>query len=163
MVEIRLVPMTEDVYRGWLEGEIREYAEEHVRTGEWSKENAIARSQGEFHTLLPKGIATPGQFLYTLQDPGTSQTVGVVWFQAGVGPRPGEAPKAYVYDIVVRPEFRGKGYGEAAMRKVETEVRERGFGSLGLHVFGHNAVARSLYEKLGYVATNIVMKKTLGD
>jgi ribosomal protein S18 acetylase RimI-like enzyme len=163
MPELRLVPMTDAVYQEWVHGEIRDYAEEHVRTGEWSKESAIARSQGEFHTLLPQGVATPGQFLYTLEDPGTLATVGIVWFQAGLGPRPGDAPKAFVYDLVIRPEFRGRGYGEAAMRLVETEVLQRGFHSVGLHVFGHNAVARALYEKLGYVPTNIVMKKSLGD
>jgi hypothetical protein len=30
-------------------------------------------------------------------------------------------------------------------------------------VFGHNHEARALYEKLGYVATNIMMSKSLDE
>jgi predicted GNAT family acetyltransferase len=30
-----------------------------------------------------------------------------------------------------------------------------------LHVFGHNQVARALYEKIGYEVTNVLMSKKL--
>ena len=33
--------------------------------------------------------------------------------------------------------------------------------SISLHVFGHNRVARALYEKLGYETTNVNMTEKL--
>jgi len=36
-----------------------------------------------------------------------------------------------------------------------------GDSAIGLHVFGDNAPARSLYKKLGYTETNVNMVKRL--
>lgn len=48
------------------------------------------------------------------------------------------------------------------MIEIETIARqELGMKKIGLHVFGHNKVARGLYEKLGYETTNVVMAKTI--
>jgi ribosomal protein S18 acetylase RimI-like enzyme len=163
MATLRLVPMTEAEFAAWVHDEIRSYSAEHVRAGDWPPEGAVERSEKEFQTLLPEGLRTVGHHLFMLEDPESSGKVGLVWFQAGPSARPGEPPKAYVYDLLVFEPFRGKGYGEAAMRLVEVEVKKLGFHALSLHVFGHNHVARGLYEKLGYVATNVVMKKSLGE
>jgi RimJ/RimL family protein N-acetyltransferase len=48
-----------------------------------------------------------------------------------------------------------------AMTKLEGEAKRLGLDRIGLHVFGHNSAARPLYEKLGYVPTNINMVKHL--
>jgi ribosomal protein S18 acetylase RimI-like enzyme len=48
------------------------------------------------------------------------------------------------------------------MRALEGEAKRLGFKKLGLHVFGHNMIARGLYEKLGYAITNLNMAKSLG-
>jgi len=53
------------------------------------------------------------------------------------------------------------GYGRAAMELAEAEALSRGASELGLNVFGHNQVARHLYESMGYTATSINMKKDL--
>ena len=37
-----------------------------------------------------------------------------------------------------------------------------GIDTVGLHVFGYNHAARTLYEKMGYQVTGIGMTKTLG-
>ncbi len=47
------------------------------------------------------------------------------------------------------------------MELAEAEARLRGATELGLNVFGHNQVARQLYESMGYTATSIQMKKNL--
>ena len=39
---------------------------------------------------------------------------------------------------------------------------ELGIDRVELHVFGHNAPARALYEKAGYTPASIVMVKQLG-
>jgi ribosomal protein S18 acetylase RimI-like enzyme len=70
-------------------------------------------------------------------------------------------PHAFVYNIEVYPDFRRRGYAEAAMKELEVVARRMGAETIRLHVFGHNAAARPLYVKLGYEPTNIVMAKSL--
>lgn len=69
--------------------------------------------------------------------------------------------KGFIYDIRIREEYRGRGFGKQAMEDIEKVGREFGIKSMGLHVFAHNPIARSLYEKLGYKETSVVMEKKL--
>ena len=91
---------------------------------------------------------------------GTSggDTVGLVWVALD-RPRPGEA---WIYDIEVNPEHRGKGYGRALLVAAEQEAAKHGSKAIGLNVFGANAVARTLYESSGYQITSMNMRKELG-
>ena len=55
-----------------------------------------------------------------------------------------------INNVAVHPDFRGKGIGEAAMRLVLKEVREKGATFATLEVRVSNAAAVRLYEKLGF-------------
>ncbi|HXY69406.1 MAG TPA: GNAT family N-acetyltransferase [Gemmatimonadales bacterium] len=61
-------------------------------------------------------------------------------------------PHGHVSDIVVAPEARGRGVGEALMAAAEGWARGRGYRLLSLHVFDGNARARKFYARLGYQA-----------
>jgi hypothetical protein len=43
---------------------------------------------------------------------------------------------AWIFDIDVAPEHRGRGYGRALLQAAEREVEQRGVKSIGLNVFG---------------------------
>lgn len=60
------------------------------------------------------------------------------------------APSAHLEVLVVSPDARGKGLGEALSQAAEVEAAKRGATSITLHVFNKNTRARSLYEKRGY-------------
>jgi ribosomal protein S18 acetylase RimI-like enzyme len=47
------------------------------------------------------------------------------------------------------------------MRLAEDQARAAGASQIGLNVFGHNTVARHLYEALGYETTAVLMRKDL--
>ncbi len=81
----------------------------------------------------------------------------------GSGPQqPADQPGAFwVWDVSIEEAHRGMGYGRAAMELAEAEALSRGASELGLNVFGHNQVARHLYESMDYTATSINMKKDL--
>jgi ribosomal protein S18 acetylase RimI-like enzyme len=68
---------------------------------------------------------------------------------------------AWVFQVEVAPEYRGRGYGRVAMLRAEHDARARGMTSLGLNVHGQNKVARSLYDRLGYQAMSLQLKKAL--
>ena len=70
-------------------------------------------------------------------------------------------PIAYVFNIEVQPEHRGKGHAKRALQALEAEVARLGLHGIALHVFGHNQAARKLYAGLGYEPTNISLFKSV--
>ncbi|MEO8125162.1 MAG: GNAT family N-acetyltransferase, partial [Burkholderiales bacterium] len=121
-------------------------------------EEAIELSRKEFAELLPQGLATPGNHLYTLRDPATDEAVGHLWIAEQ---ERGGSKVAYVYDVAIRPEHQRKGHATRAFAALEAEVRELKLEGIALHVFGHNRSAQALYAKLGYRPTNIHMFKDI--
>ena len=116
---------------------------------------AHTQSVAEFARLLPEGLATPGSRLCTAVEHG--DPVARLW----LGVRDDHAGAAFVWDVEVLPEHRGRGIGRATMLAAEDLARELGCDRLGLNVFGHNPVARGLYESLGYATTSLQMSKDL--
>jgi ribosomal protein S18 acetylase RimI-like enzyme len=143
-----------EAYRARL---VPEYAAEHVRAGDWTADQAQALAAREMDDLLPGGPDTPGMLLLVASTSGGGEPVGLVW--VALDRRPGEA---WIYDIEVTPEHRGKGYGRALLQAAEQEAARHGSKSVGLNVFGTNTVARRLYESSGYQTTSMNMRKTLG-
>ena len=150
-----LIPMTQPEYEAFLERTIPEYAADHVRAGNWTVSESLEKSRKEFEDLLPQGLNSEDNFLYTLVD--DDEAVGMIWMKIKRHP----AISGFIYDVFVDEKFRGKGYGKNLMLLLEEKAREMGLGSLELHVFGSNQVARKLYETIGYETTNVLMRKAI--
>ena len=155
---IILYPMTEQEFSHYVTESTGDYAADKVASGEWTEDESLALAQEEINKLLPRGLATPDNYLFTLRAAPGSTALGVLWY--AVRKRAGKQT-AYIYDIVIRPEHQRRGYASAALQALEVEVARRGLAGIGLHVFGHNHAARSLYDKLGYTLSNIMMYKPL--
>ena len=155
---IKLVPMTQAEFEKFLSIEIEAYAQEHVKSGNWTPEEAVRLSKEEHDKLLPDGLASPDQYLYSIQDTQSGSNVGMIWIASQ---QRGAQRTAFIYNIVIAEAQRGKGYGRQAMLAVEEKVKALGLDTISLHVFGHNLVARALYEKVGYEVTNVLMSKKL--
>ncbi len=50
---VKLEPIEQEDFDRFLESEIRNYADDHVRNGNWSAEGALEKSRKEFESLLP--------------------------------------------------------------------------------------------------------------
>jgi ribosomal protein S18 acetylase RimI-like enzyme len=96
--------------------------------------------------------------LLSAEAPG-GEPVGTVWVALD---RPLRGV-AWIYDIAINPEHRGKGYGRALLQAAERESAKQGAKAIGLNVFGTNTIARSLYESSGYQVTATQMRKELGE
>ncbi len=59
-------------------------------------------------------------------------------------------PLVNVHDLVVHPDFRGRGFGRSLLQAVEALAREKGCCKLTLEVLEGNAVARAVYERCGF-------------
>jgi GNAT superfamily N-acetyltransferase len=138
-------PMTQDEFVTWHAHTVRSYAADMAAAGVVSDAQAAAESARQFDALLPAGLATADQTFLSLDAGG--QQVATIW----IGHRylPGTS---WVYDVEVKEECRGKGYGRAAMLMGERATLAAGNTHLGLNVFGYNSVAIHLYESLGYRA-----------
>lgn len=151
---VRLVPMTESEFKVYRERAVKNYAQEHVRAGNLHPSEALQRAEADFQKLLPDGVASKNQRLFSVKD-RAGVSVGMIWFAVRDAPR----PAAFIYDFVISEPHRKKGYGKSALDALEAEVRELGLTAISLHVFAHNRAAITLYEKVGYETTDLHMTK----
>jgi ribosomal protein S18 acetylase RimI-like enzyme len=149
--------MTEADFAAWRDRLVPDFAQESVKSGRWSAEDALAKSRVDFDERLPQGRATPGHHLFHVVD-GSGSKVGVLWINEQ--DRGGERI-AYVYNIEIDPEHRRCGHARAAFQLLEAKAKAWGLSGIALRVFGHNHEARALYEKLGFEPTRIQMFKRL--
>ena len=153
---IKLHPMTKDQFNSFLKISIDNYAQEKIKAEDLSIKDVYKIAHDSFDTLLPNGIKTDSQYLYTIL--WNNEEIGWFWFGKRV-----ESKKefGYIYDIYLYPENRGKGYGKPLMVAIENEIKARGFKTMRLQVFGHNTVAQKLYLNSGFHITNMMMNKDL--
>ncbi len=68
---------------------------------------------------------------------------------------------AYVSDLVVMPEFRGRKLGYKLLQTAEEYAVEQGATSLVIGVLARNRVARQLYERYGFEESQVNLSKPL--
>jgi GNAT superfamily N-acetyltransferase len=73
----------------------------------------------------------------------------------------GGMKRALVEAVRVRADLRGRGIGEALMRHVEQRAKAAGCGLIQLTTDRQRLAAHRFYERLGYVASHLGMKKKL--
>jgi ribosomal protein S18 acetylase RimI-like enzyme len=152
----KLIPMTQPEYDEYLKHLIPDYAVENVRAGYWDESEALEKSRQQVESLLPQGLQTKDNYIYSLFD--GDHKVGMIWMKANID-RPGR--DGFIFDVIVDERFRGKGYGKQIMALIEEKARELELKSIGLHVFAHNTVAKNLYESIGYETSSLNMTKKL--
>jgi ribosomal protein S18 acetylase RimI-like enzyme len=152
----RIEPMTEAEYKIYLQHLIPDYAKDNIEAGHWDESEAIEKSKQSIDSLLPQGLGTKDHLIYTVWD--GDQPVGRTWLHVRL-----DAPtkSGFIFDIEMDADQRGKGYGRQTMLLLEEKARELGIQKMELHVFAKNAVAKSLYESLGYQTSSTNMVKRL--
>jgi len=68
---------------------------------------------------------------------------------------------AYVEELAVAPEWRGRGVGTALMGAVDEWARGKGALTVALDHFHTNEGAHRLYERLGFKVRAVIMSKRL--
>jgi ribosomal protein S18 acetylase RimI-like enzyme len=150
---ISLRPMPEGAYPAFRTAANAEYVQALVKSG-LPYEEARDRCRKQVAELLPQGMKTPDHHFREVMKDGLR--VGAIWFS--VTPR---LRRAFLFDIVIDPEWRGQGIGREVMGLLEDEARELGAADLGLNVFKANEVAWRLYESLGYQVDSARMVKRI--
>jgi len=146
--------MTDERFPGYRDHLEAGYAGQIAESGQMSWEDAVEKASEDTGRLLPKGVATPDNYLFTAVDGDTE--VGLVWINLVTK---SDGIHGFVYDIEVHETARRQGYGRAIMLAAEQVAREHGASSMRLNVFGYNVAARRLYEEIGYETTSMQMLK----
>ncbi len=132
------------------------YVDGRVEAGQ-EREEARAQAESQHATLFPGGVPAEGQHLMHVLD--GEDVVGLLWMGR---PLSSSATTWFVYFVEVDEARRGRGLGRVAMELAEQWTREHGGSRIGLNVFGPNAVARGLYDSLGYQVMATAMFKDVG-
>ncbi|QPZ39916.1 GNAT family N-acetyltransferase [Paramicrobacterium chengjingii] len=150
---ISLEPMTEHAFFEYQSASIADYAQELLANG-LANNMAVAleRSTQQLQELLPDGLHSPGEHLWTVRD--NTEKVGILWVHS-------DDARSFVYDIEMLATARGHGYGTETLRAAAAHTRDAGLPTLALNVFGSNESARRLYEREGYVVTEIMWSAAL--
>ena len=159
-MSVRLRPLHEDEYAAFETESMRQYADDLHQNGGLDRDQAEAKAQADFASLLPDGLATAGHTITAVERIEDGERVGRLWFAARDS---NGRTVAYLYDIEIDEAWRGQGLGRATMRELEREALRQGYDVLELNVFGGNAPARALYRSLGFAETAVSMKKPLRD
>ncbi|MFI0983263.1 GNAT family N-acetyltransferase [Streptomyces sp. NPDC021093] len=149
-------PLTQSEYDAWRLKETASFAQSWLDQG-FTAEQARAKSEASERNFLPAGLATPHTWISHLLHDGAP--VGLLWLGRHEI-APGERV-AFVFDVEVVEEQRGRGYGRALMTLAERIALRAGDTRIGLHVFAGNTPALRLYESLGYRTTSLYTYKQL--
>lgn len=153
---ITLRPMTQAQFEAYLERAVPEYAQAHVEAGDCDAHLALELARADYVSLLPAGLKSEDQYLFTINAPGRVEPIGMVWFE--LRDRDGRK-SAFIYDFRIDESQRGMGFGKATLARVDEELKAMGARSVSLNVMGHNHRARALYGKHGFRVTGIGMRK----
>ena len=156
MAELWLRPMTQEEYDVWREQSVRDYAVDLATSRDLDGEAAAAQSAREFDQLLPDGLASPDNHLWTAVV--DDEAVGMGWIELRQG---ASGTSAWIYDISVDAGHRGEGLGRRLLDALHQAARDLGATSMGLNVFGDNPAAIRLYETSGYAVTAQQMRRQL--
>lgn len=70
---------------------------------------------------------------------------------------------AFIEDLVVRPECRGRGVATALLERACAQAREAGAQAVELCVWGFNEGAQRLYRKMGFQTQYVRMELGLAE
>ncbi len=129
-------------------GLVAHYAEAIAPARGLTAAEARARSAHDIDERLPRGAVTRGHLMRKALVHGSE--VGWIWVSLPDSVRP---TMAWIDNVEVDPEHRGRGHAAAIITAVAAELAALGVPRLGLNVFGDNAAALRLYDRLGFAVT----------
>ncbi|WP_080848058.1 GNAT family N-acetyltransferase [Cytobacillus gottheilii] len=156
-MNIVLKKMSEEEFTVYFENKVKRYS--HVlseNVHEVSSEDPIYKARKLLNNILPKGVQTSNHYLFNIFE--SDQLIGFVWIKVEK-----EKKSAFLYEIIIFEEYRGKGFGTKVMKNIEDWLEQEEISYFKLHVFGSNDGARKLYEELGFKVAGLNMMKTINN
>ncbi|RYL93015.1 GNAT family N-acetyltransferase [Sporolactobacillus sp. THM7-4] len=154
---IRMAAMDERDFFPFMNQIAQEYALEKQKAGSWMIDESLQNAMDELNRLLPHGFFTLNHYFFSLFD-DLGRKVGLFWLYYDLS---NPKRECFIYDFEIFPAYRNSGIGQDALNTLFQNCRRIGLNKLSLHVFAHNRRAIHVYEKLGFIATDVNMSKIL--
>lgn len=152
---IHFEPIPGEDFTDYWNYSVESWTRDMKRAGLIDKNITLEEADAQVRKFIPDGLKTPGHyFLYVFDE---DVKVGKIWLEVR---QRGEI-EAYLWDIFIDENFRGKGYGKKSMKMMEDFAKKKGATKISLNVFAYNEIARNLYSKTGYKDAAITMTKEL--
>jgi len=115
-----------------------------------------------YRAALFERIARWGGEIWMAEEAGRVVGFTAVLFAVGPAePDRVQQPTAWITDLVVLPENRGRGHGKALLARAESAARRAGARRLDIGVLSRNDGAARLYRAVGFRDFHIEMTKRL--
>lgn len=147
-------PMTEAEFTAFKAFLTVDYEQDVARGLGVPVEDVREQARQQIESLMKDGIQSADHRYWKVVSPDEG-AVGDLWVM--LQPK----QQAFIYFIGIDEAYRGKGYGEQAMKQLDVVMRSQGVKRIALNVFGDNAVAQRLYQRMGYRAAAISMVKDI--
>jgi GNAT superfamily N-acetyltransferase len=127
----------------------------------WVPQDATDRFAASGCRQAAAAIGEPGHAVVIASD-NSNEPLGFAHVHLDRSAFTGEAV-GYVSVVVVASDAAGSGVGRRLMVAAEDWVRQQGCALITLEVFATNAVARAVYERLGYREQTLKLAKRLDN
>ncbi len=104
--------MTEAEYSMWAPRSRREYAADKMKANSLSQQEADKIAEDSFKTLLPEGLKSKDNFLYSVKNEN-QENIGFIWFMIRGN---ADNRRAFVCDIVIEEPYHGQGFCKKTMQ-----------------------------------------------
>lgn len=151
-----LRPMRPEEFPEYFQEQIDIYAAEKVAAGKCTLDEALLESKEEMAKLLPDGLLSKDQFIFVAEL--ENRRIGTAWVDID---NELEVPRAFGLYIEIDNALRGQGLGRDLMKAIQAESRKLGAKGFALSVFGHNLIARKMYESFGFKVTEEMKQMVL--
>src|SRR4051812_5152899 len=119
---MRFEKMTDQEFQVWLPRSKASYAKDKMQANSLTEQEASEMAEKDFLRLLPDGPNSENNFLFTMKD-DANPSIGYLWLNIRGA---ADNRKAFIYDIIIEEEHRGKGLGRKAMLLADDEARKLG-------------------------------------
>ena len=151
-MEIELKKLNADEFPEFITASIEDYAQ-----GMSANQGLDITSAREKAKRDARNIEmSDNSYLTGIIDIAIKEVVGGISFRINE-----EKKSVFIYHLLIFGQYRQRGYAKAALKKLESELKEKGIKRFEFNVFADNEVALRLYEKSGYHITNFYMAKDL--
>lgn len=131
---------------------IVEYAQDLHESRGYSMEKATEIATSSIDIALSEGVNTPANLLWCISKSDEFTVLGYLWLVE-------KGSAVWVSDFCLLEQWRGRGFGRAALTMLEERLAQKGVSEIGLRVAVNNPGAKALYEKSGFQITGFNMIK----
>ena len=146
---IKLQKYPSDRFNEFKETSISEYSMDLMETRKMDEQTARKTATEGLQKAFPEGESTDTNKLLSIsaQTDSGEVSVGHIWYSIT------DETSAYIMDVQVHAEHRGKGYASLAFNVLKEQLQADGLKRIGLRVAPNNAAAIRVYEKAGFHVT----------